>query len=68
MKLPTIILTVVTAAAVFLPLDSLAEMEVGAPAPDFNLPGSDGKTYSLSQFKDEKPVVIAFFPKVFTGG
>jgi cytochrome oxidase Cu insertion factor (SCO1/SenC/PrrC family) len=41
---------------------------VGDPAPDFTLIGSDGVEYTLSQFKDEKPVVIAFFPKAFTGG
>jgi peroxiredoxin len=29
---------------------------------------SDGKTYSLSEFSGDKPVVIAFFPKAFTGG
>ena len=32
----------------------------GQPAPDFTLPASDGKTYSLSQFVG-KPVVIEFF-------
>jgi len=68
MKLATMILTVVAVAAAFSPPDSLADVEVGTPAPEFNLPGSDGNTYSLSQFKGEKPVVIAFFPKVFTGG
>ena len=45
-----------------------AALEVGDKAPDFSLPASDGKTYSLSQFLGEKPVVIAFFPKAFTGG
>ena len=43
-------------------------LEVGDKAPDFALQGSDGSTYSLSQFLGEKPVVIAFFPKAFTGG
>ena len=43
-------------------------LEEGERAPDFSLPGSDGNTYSLSQFAGEKPVVIAFFPKAFTGG
>ena len=42
--------------------------EVGDKAPDFSLQGSDGETYSLSQFAGDKPVVIAFFPKAFTGG
>lgn len=43
-------------------------LEVGDKAPDFSLPASDGQTYSLSQFAGDKPVVIAFFPKAFTGG
>ena len=43
------------------------ELKVGDPAPDFSLPGSDGKTYSLSQLKG-KTVVLAWFPKAFTGG
>ncbi len=45
-----------------------ASPEVGDPAPDFRLPGSDGNTYSVSQFKGKQPVVLAFFPKAFTGG
>lgn len=43
-------------------------LEVGDPAPDFQLQASDGKTYALSDFKGRQPVVIAFFPKAFTGG
>ena len=41
---------------------------VGTNAPAFKLVGSDGKQYSLAQFKGEKPVVLAFFPKSFTPG
>ena len=33
---------------------------LGRPAPDFSLPASDGKTYSLSQFKG-KVVLVEFF-------
>lgn len=43
------------------------ELKVGDQAPDFALPGSDGKTYTLSQLKG-KTVVLAWFPKAFTGG
>jgi peroxiredoxin Q/BCP len=45
-----------------------AELKVGDPAPAFSLQGSDGKTYSLEQFKGKSAVVIAWFPKAFTGG
>jgi len=43
-------------------------LEEGDKAPDFSLQASDGKTYTLSEFVGVKPVVIAFFPKAFTGG
>ncbi len=55
-------------AAVALGSQFAAALEVGDKAPDFSLQASDGKTYSLSQFLGDKPVVIAFFPKAFTGG
>ena len=44
------------------------ELKVGDKAPNFTLKASDGKTYSLSDFKGKKGVVIAWFPKAFTGG
>lgn len=44
-----------------------ATLNVGDPAPAFTLPGSDGKTHSLSDAKG-KTVVLAWFPKAFTGG
>ena len=43
-------------------------LKVGDAAPDFSLPGSDGKTYKLSEFKGKQAVVVAWFPKAFTGG
>ena len=45
-----------------------ADLKVGDAAPDFALQGSDGKTYKLSDYKGKKAVVIAWFPKAFTGG
>jgi peroxiredoxin Q/BCP len=42
-------------------------LNVGDKAPDFTLPGTDGKTYTLSQLKG-KTVVLAWFPAAFTGG
>lgn len=35
-------------------------LEIGAAAPDFKLPGVDGKWYSLSDFKEAKALVILF--------
>jgi len=40
---------------------------VGAKAPDFNLPATDGKVFSLADFKGKK-VVIYFYPKDDTSG
>jgi len=40
----------------------------GDPAPPFALVGSDGKTHSLADHAGKRAVVIAWFPKAFTGG
>jgi peroxiredoxin Q/BCP len=45
-----------------------AELQAGDPAPDFQLQGSDGKTHKLADFQGKQVVVIAWFPKAFTGG
>jgi peroxiredoxin Q/BCP len=45
-----------------------AELQAGDPAPGFALPGSDGKTHSLSDHRGRQAVVLAWFPKAFTGG
>src|SRR5260221_12557151 len=47
---------------------SAQTLKVGDAAPDFSLQGSDGKTYKLSDFKGKQAVVVAWFPKAFTGG
>jgi peroxiredoxin Q/BCP len=47
---------------------AFAELKPGDAAPDFSLEGSDGKTYKLSELKGKKAVVIAWYPKAFTGG
>jgi len=44
------------------------ELQPGDAAPDFILPGSDGRTYRLSEFAGRRAAVIAWFPKAFTGG
>jgi cytochrome oxidase Cu insertion factor (SCO1/SenC/PrrC family) len=46
---------------------SPTELTVGDKAPAFSLPGSDGRIHKLSDYKG-KTVVLAWFPKAFTGG
>ena len=45
-----------------------AELKVGDMAPAFSAPGSDGKTHTLAESKGKQAVVLAWFPKAFTGG
>ncbi len=40
----------------------------GDRAPPFSLAGSDGKTHSLAEHAGKEVVVVAWFPKAFTGG
>jgi peroxiredoxin Q/BCP len=42
-------------------------VKVGDQAPEFSLPGTDGKTHKLSDYKG-KSVVLAWFPKAGTQG
>jgi thioredoxin-dependent peroxiredoxin len=48
--------------------DNKEKVEDGSMAPDFNLQSDDGKTYSLSDFKGQKQVVLYFYPKDDTSG
>ncbi len=46
---------------------SAQELSAGDKAPPFELPGSDGRTHRLGDYEG-KTVVLAWFPKAFTGG
>ena len=62
------ILTATVALAAFGAAGAAAaELEAGDDAPPFALPGSDGKTHSLTDYEG-RTVVLAWFPKAFTGG
>ena len=58
---------IVFAAAQQLPGASAVELKEGDRAPNFSLVGSDGKTHKLADYKG-RAVVLAWFPKAFTGG
>ena len=68
MKSASSILLCVVGAFLIANVAPAADLEVGDPAPDFELQGSDGKTYHLADFKDHQAVVLAWFPKAFTSG
>jgi peroxiredoxin Q/BCP len=48
-------------------LSVAAALPVGEKAPEFSRPASNGETVSLAKYKGRR-VVLAFFPKAFTGG
>ena len=54
-------------AALLCTASASAAPQVGDLAPDWTLLGSDDEQYTLSQLRGQH-VVIAFFPKAFTGG
>jgi len=43
----------------------VAKLDVGDAAPEFELPGTGGRTYRLSDYRGRK-VVLAFYPGDFT--
>lgn len=43
-------------------------LNIGEKAPDFNLPSTDRKNISLSDYEGNKNILIAFFPIAFTPG
>ena len=61
-------LTVVLLCATGWTSAEAAELKEGDVAPKFSLPGSDGKSYRLASFKGKQVVVLAWYPKAFTGG
>ncbi len=60
------VLSLVTSSATMA--QTPAELKVGDMAPAFSAPGSDGKTHTLAESKGKQAVVLAWFPKAFTGG
>lgn len=45
-----------------------ATPQVGETAPDFTVKDTSGASHSLSEMVKSGPVILAFFPKAFTGG
>lgn len=49
-------------------MENSNELKVGMVAPSFTLKDETGVERRLSEFLGEKNVVLAFYPKDFTGG
>ena len=61
------VVLIAVAALAYAQGGSEKELKAGDQAPEFSMPGSDGKTHRLADLKG-KTVVLAWFPKAFTGG
>ena len=48
------------------PTDSVLNVKVGNPAPNFTLPAVSGEKVSLSQYRGKKHVVLSFVPAAWT--
>jgi thiol-disulfide isomerase/thioredoxin len=59
MKLVFIVLSFICVSALAVPSD-IAPLPIGAKAPEFSLPGVDGKTYTLKDFSGSKLLLIVF--------
>lgn len=60
--IPLILLAVVRLSQAYPSLD------VGQPAPDISVMGTDGKKHNLREMVGKSWLVVSWFPKAFTGG
>ncbi len=64
----TVVLATSLAAMSVSAVQATIDLKVGDAAPAFTLPGSDGVTYRLADYRGKRAVVLAWFAKAFTGG
>ena len=60
LALPLLILNALVFVVSPIGAKDVKTLEIGAPAPDFELPGVDGKKYRLDDFADAKLLVVIF--------
>ncbi len=71
MKIAIGVTVVLVAGGLFLwgqVAKSKTTLKVGDVAPNFTLPSTAGGDFTLADYRGRKNVVLAFFPKAFTGG
>ncbi len=56
----SVLLTLSAALSPLVAAEDVTTLAVGSQAPEFKLPGVDGKTYRLDNFKDAEVLVIVF--------
>lgn len=54
------LVAVLMGGAVGVAAEEVKTLEIGAKAPDFKLPGVDGKTHKLSEYKKARVLVVVF--------
>ena len=67
----TIVITFVITSAISAKekqMETFKDLKVGMAASDFTLNDGDGTAHSLRDYLGKKNVVLAFYPKDFTGG
>jgi thiol-disulfide isomerase/thioredoxin len=53
-------LSLAAAGALFAEAPKIETLAIGSPAPDFKLPGVDGRDWSLADFAESKALVVVF--------
>ncbi len=72
--MPSFRLVSILIVSILLPMNLGAKeketkkLKVGDVAPQFELKGSDGKTYKLSDYKGKSAVIVAWYPMALTPG
>ena len=67
----TIVVTFVIISAISAKekqMETFKDLNIGMAAPDFTLNDGNGAAHSLRDYLGKKNVVLAFYPKDFTGG
>jgi peroxiredoxin Q/BCP len=64
----SVIVAMVLATGLLAARGQGVDVKVGDLAPQFSLPGSDGRTYRLADYRGKQAVVLAWFAKAFTSG
>jgi peroxiredoxin Q/BCP len=63
---PKTTVSILLAARLAMAVAAAGGLKVGDAAPQFSLQGSDGKQYTLANYKGKQAVVLAWYAKAFS--